>query len=252
MGLFSSIAGIFGAASKKKAAKKASAAQQQAAQQGIDAVSAQNALTQKNFAPYLEAGSKALGAQSDLLGLNGTGVQGSAIDALRASPLFQSLFGNGQEAILNNASATGGLRGGNIQRSLADFGADTLAKTIESQLAALGGLSGQGFNAATNGGQLGAASAEQIAQLLGNKGAAKAGGILGKAAANQELYANLGNLATDVASAFKGMPSGGGFTTQTVGVPSALQGMQVNQSGGAGFQQAGSGLNLAAIAQAFI
>lgn len=252
MGIFSSIAGIFSAKSKKKAAKKAAEAQQAAAQQGIDAVSSQNALTQQNLAPYLQTGTKALGAQSDLLGLNGTGVQGSAIDALRASPLFQSLFGNGQEAILNNASATGGLRGGNTQRSLADFGADTLAKTIESQLAALGGLSGQGFNAATNSGQFGAQSADQIAQLLGNKGAAKAGGILGAAAANQELYGHLGNLATDVASAIMGMPSGGGFTTQTSSVPAALQGMQVDQTGGSGFRQAGSGINLASIAQAFI
>lgn len=228
MGLFSSIASVFGAAKKKKAAKAAAAAQQQAAQAGIDQVGQQFAQTQQNIAPWLEGGAKALGAQSDLLGLNGTGVQQTQLDALRASPLFQQLFGAGQDAVLSSASATGGLRGGNAQRSLYDAGEDTFAQVIQQQLANLGGLSEAGLGAATSQGQLGAASADTIAQLLGNQGAAKAGGILGSAAASQQMYSAIGNTLGDLLGSFD-------FS-----------------GGGSGGGKSGGGINPAAIAKAFM
>jgi len=208
LGLFSSIASVFGASKKKKAVKAAAEVQAAAAQAGINQQNAQFAQTQQNIEPYLGAGTKALGAQQDLLGLNGTGVQQTQLDALRASPLFQQLFGAGQDAVLSNASATGGLRGGNAQRSLYDAGEDTFAQVIQQQLANLGGLSSQGLGAATGLGGLGAENASQISQLLGNKGAAQAGGILGSAAASQQLYSSIANLIQDGAGALFGAPGG--------------------------------------------
>lgn len=210
MGLFSSIASVFGASKKKKAVNAAAQVQQQAAQAGIDQQNAQFQQTQQNIAPWLQTGTQALGAQGNLLGLGGAGVQQQAIDALKASPYYQSLFGNGQETLLANASATGGLRGGNTQGALANFGRDTLAQTFQQQLGNLGGLSGQGLGAATGLGQLGAENAGQVSQLLQNQGAAKAGGILGSAAASQQLYASIANLLQDGANAIGGAPGGGG------------------------------------------
>lgn len=209
MGLFSSIASVFGASKKKKAVKQAAAAQAAAAQAGIDQQGAQFAQTQQNLEPFIGGGTKALGAQQDLLGLNGTGVQQTSLDALKASPLFQQLFGAGQDGVLSSASATGGLRGGNAQRSLYDAGEDTFAQVIQQQLANLGGLSSQGLGAATGLGGFGADNANQISQLLGNKGAAQAGGILGSAAASQQLYAALGGLGDLGAQVLLGIPSGG-------------------------------------------
>lgn len=216
MGLFSAVASVFGASKKKKAAKAAAAAQTAAAQAGIDQVGARDALTQQNLEPFLAGGTKAFGAQQDLLGLNGAGIQQSSLDALKASPLFQQLFGAGQDSVLSAASATGGLRGGNAQRSLYDAGEDTFAQVIQQQLANLGGLSSAGLSAAGTGGQLGAGAADTIAQLLGNKGAAQAGGILGSAAASQQLYAAIGNLLQDGASAIAGAPSGGGINPAAI------------------------------------
>jgi len=224
LGLFSSIASIFGSSKKKKAAQQASAAQQQAAQAAIDQQNAQFAQTQQNIAPWLQTGTQALGAQGNLLGLGGAGVQQQAIDALKASPYYQSLFGNGQETLLANASATGGLRGGNTQGALANFGRDTLAQTFQQQLQNLGGLSGQGLGAATGLGQLGAENSGLISQLLQNQGAAKAGGILGSAAANQQKYGAIGSLLSDVFGNFDLAGSGG----------------------------SGGGINMATIAKAFI
>lgn len=237
MGIFSSIASFFGASAKKKAATKAAAAQMAAAQQGIDQVSAQQAATQASLAPWTEAGRKALSGQTDLLGLNGGGVQADAIAALKDSPLFQSLFNTGQEAILQNGSATGGLRGGNIQNSLANFGSKTLADVIQQQLANLGGISAGGSGTAINLGQLGAGSAASIANLLTGKGQAEAGGIIGKANATAQQYGAIGSGIGDLVGSF----DFGGTPTQGAG------GSAGGASGGSG-----SGINWAAVAKAFI
>jgi hypothetical protein len=204
VGIFSSIANFFGAQKAKKAAGQAAAAQQAAAQQGIDAVTAQQAATQASLAPWTEAGRKALSGQTDLLGLNGGGLQGDAIAALKDSPLFQSLFNTGQEAILQNGSATGGLRGGNIQSSLANFGSKTLADVIQQQLANLGGISSGGSNTALNLGQLGAASAANVANLRTGQGQAKAGGIIGQANAMMKQYSAVADFAGTIAAAIAG------------------------------------------------
>ncbi len=180
MGIFSSIASFFGASKKKKAAGQAAAAQQAAAQQAIDAVTAQQAATQASLAPWTEAGRKALSGQSDLLGLNGGSMQADAIAALKDSPLFQSLFRTGQETILQNGSATGGLRGGDIQSSLANFGSDTLARVIQNQLANLGGISEGGNATATNIGQLGAGTATNASLEQMKAGADIIGNLVGK------------------------------------------------------------------------
>jgi hypothetical protein len=216
LGLFSSIASFFGASAKKKAAGQAAAAQMAAAQQGIDRVTATDDATQANLAPYTQAGTKALGGISDLLGLNGDPAQGTSIEALQNSPLYQSLFRTGQNTVLANASATGGLRGGNIQHSLANFGSDTLAQVIQQQLSNLGGLSTQGANTAISGGQISSNAAQAIAELLAGKGAAQAGGILGKANATAAQYGAIGNGIGDLFGTFS--PSGAGTSGSGGGI----------------------------------
>lgn len=184
------VSGILGG----KGAKKAAKAQAQSDAQAIAEQRREFDINQVNFAPWLESGKEALGGQGDLLGLNGAGVQQTSIDALKASPLYQSLFRNGQDTILNNASASGGLRGGNIQSSLANFGSDTLAQVIQQQLANLGGLSGQGLSGAGGLGSLNANSADSISKLLSAQGDAKAGGILGATKSYQSAIPSIGNL----------------------------------------------------------
>lgn len=212
MGLFSSIGkaigsvvgGITGGTAQAKAAGKAADVQAGLAREGIAEQRRQFDITNQNQQPWLDAGRLALGDQGDLLGLNGLDTQAASIDALKASPLFQSLFNTGEEAILQNASATGGLRGGNIQNSLANFGGNTLAQVIQQQLGNLGGISGTGINTAQNLGSLGANSASQISALLNQQGAAQAGGILAKGSRD----ANAFNQSVQLASMFAG---GGGF-----------------------------------------
>jgi len=226
MGLFSSIAKIFGAAKQKKAVGQASAAQQAAAQAGIDLTQGQLDQNQGNLdktlatlLPFLSQGQQAVTAQGDLLGLQGDEEQAAAIASLKDSPLFKSLFRTGEETILQNASATGGLRGGNLTGSLANFGSDTLAKVIQQQLGNLGGLTATGLGAAGTGaaattaaGGISADLAQQISALLNGQGAAKAGGILGKANANQQIYSGIADAAGDIVGALAGGAGGGGST----------------------------------------
>lgn len=217
MGLFSAIANIFGAGEKKKAIGKASKAQQAAAQAAADKISAQDTAFQQGIAPYLQTGTKALNASADLLGINGDGVQDTAIDALRNSPIYQQLYKNGMEAVLQNGSATGGLRGGNMQTSLANFGSDTLARVIQNQLANLGGLAGQGAQTGIAAGGLGAAAAGNVGNMLLNKGQAKAGGYIGQANAQAEQYGGIADLIGGIVGAMAGMPGGAGTMGTTLG-----------------------------------
>lgn len=218
MGLFSFITDIFDGGKKAKAAKQAADAQVAAAQHGIDSITAQNQLTQQNLAPYIGAGGKAVGAESDLLGLNGGDPQDASIKALQESPLYKSLFQTGQNTVLANASATGGLRGGNIQSSLANFGSNTLATVIQQQLQNLGGLAGQGQNAALGGGQLGLGASNSIADLFTNQGSAQAGGILGKLQGHIQQDQGVEGIASSIAQAILGLPGVGSSTAgQAIG-----------------------------------
>ena len=153
-------------------------------QSGINAGNAQQAQTAANLAPWLLAGQSAIGQQGDLVGLNGAAQQQTAIDARKASPLYQSLYNNGQNAILANASATGGLRGGNTQRSLYGLGNDTLAAVIQQQLGNLGSISTLGAQTGSDIGRWGAANTASIQSLLGGIGSANASGILSNQAAS--------------------------------------------------------------------
>lgn len=155
--------------------------------------------------PYIQAGEQGLQGMQGLLGLRGAGEQQTAIQGIEQGPQFQELLRQGEQGILQNASATGGLRGGNVQAALGQFRPALLNQLIESQYGKLAGLTSMGGTAAQNllsmgqGSATGLASAEQqraanIGNFLTQKGAAQAGGILGAGRAYAGLYQDLGNM----------------------------------------------------------
>lgn len=197
---------VISAGDNKKAIKKATKAQQAGIQAGIDEQRRQFDLTRSDYAPYLEAGTTALPKIEDLLGLNGADAAGAAINALKASPVFQSLYNTGLETNLQNASATGGIRGGNEVWSLADFGSDTLSQVIENQLAKLGGLAGLGQGATDSVSAFGANTANQVSSGLTSIGNSQFNAILGK----QQVNNNLSNQIASIISSIMGGGMGGG------------------------------------------
>jgi hypothetical protein len=147
---------------------------------------------------YTQAGPQAFDRQLALAGLLGPQAQQSAIEQVRTQPRFGALTRSGEEAILSNASATGGLRGGNVQQSLANFRSDLLASEIEREYARFGGLAAFGQGVSQNLAQMGQAAGagtgvaamsagQGISALQGAAGAARAGGTLGSAAAYGQI-----------------------------------------------------------------
>lgn len=161
-----------------KAAGNAADAQSASAQAGIAEQQRQFDAVQKLLAPYAQAGTGALTQQQNLIGTNGASAQQSAIDQLQSMPQYQSMLQAGTNSILQNASATGGLRGGNVQGALASFAPSLLAQTIQQQYQNLGGLTSIGQNAAAMTGNAGMQTGQGISNLLQQQGAAIAGGNL--------------------------------------------------------------------------
>ena len=224
---------LAGSAIQSRAAGKAAGQQADAAQAGIEEQRAQFERMQELLRPYVEAGTPALQAQQALLGLRGPEEQAAAVSGLESSPMFQALARQGEEAMLQQASATGGLRGGNLQAALAQFRPQMLAQAIEEQYGRLGGMTALGQQSAAGVGTAGMQTGGQIAALLQQQGAARAGGTMGRAAP----FVNLFNLPAQ----FVGMQMGMG---KTPGFGSLFGGTPIGGSTGAGTVTGGTGLRV--------
>lgn len=179
--------GVYSASQSGKAADKASKAQQAADAASIAEQQRQFDTIQGLLKPYADAGSQSIDAQKTLIGLNGNTAQQQAIDALKAGPQYTSAMQSGTDAILQNAAATGGLRGGNTQNSLSRFGGDLINGLIQNQFTNLGGLTAIGQNAAAQTGNAAANTSNNISGYLQNTGAAQAGNAIAQGNANSQM-----------------------------------------------------------------
>ncbi len=198
------IGGITGSNKQAKAAQQAGNTQAAAAERAIAEQRAARDQAQGLQQPFVDAGSKALAQQMALIGLNGTAAQQDALNGLLAGPEYTTALAQGEESILQNAAATGGLRGGNTQNSLARYRGDLLASTITSKYNQLGGLTSLGQNAAAGVGNNGLAVAGNIGALLADQGAAIAGGQIAMGNRNAAAFNNILKTAGTVIGAVKG------------------------------------------------
>ncbi len=155
---------------QSKASGKATRAQIEANDRAIAEQRAQFDEIKLLLSPYVESGNTALSQQMNLLGLGTPESQKQAISNIEMSPQFQALTQQGENAILSNASATGGLRGGNTQASLAQFRPALLSNLIENQYSRLGGISQLGQASAAGQAAYGQQSAQNIGGFMGNIG----------------------------------------------------------------------------------
>jgi hypothetical protein len=179
---------LIGSSMQASAAGSAAETQGAAAQAGIDEQRRQFDAMQALLKPYTEAGIPALEAQQAFLGLRGPEAEAAAIERIRGGETFQALAGQGEEALLQRASATGGLRGGNIQAALAQFRPQLLSSLLEQQYGRLGGMTTLGQRSAAGVGAAGMETGVNVANLLSQQGAARAGGELGEAKAYGQLF----------------------------------------------------------------
>jgi len=179
---------LIGGIMQADAASEAAGIQAGASQAGIEEQRRQFDALQALLKPYVEAGTPALEQQQALLGLKGPEAEQAAIERIRGGQTFQELARQGEEALLQRASATGGLRGGNIQGALAQFRPALLSQAIEQQYGRLGGMTELGQRSAAGVGAAGMGSGTNVANLLAQQGAARAGGELGEAKAYSSLF----------------------------------------------------------------
>jgi hypothetical protein len=185
---------IGGSLIKGSAAKKASNIEAASLQAGIEETRAAREQLRTLLQPYTEAGGPALQAQMAALGLAGPEAQQEYVTQQEQNPLFQSLARQQEEAILQNASATGGLRGGNVQGALAQFRPALLNQFLEQQYSRLGGLTQLGQQSAAGVGASGMSAASSIANLLGQRGEAQAGGALARGKMFSDILGEVGGI----------------------------------------------------------
>jgi hypothetical protein len=207
--------GIGSSLIQRNAANSAADAQTRAAELSVEEQRAAREEARKIMQPFVDAGTGAMGRLGQyegageqglagmlgLAGLSGADAQRQAINGIQNSPEMQSMLAQGSNLMLQNASATGGLRGGNVQAAMGQFGPQVLSQLINQQYGRLGGLTQMGLNTTQNIAQMGQASAagtaanglasaNNIAGQYGNIGAAQAGASL----ANGRAMGGLANL----------------------------------------------------------
>ena len=141
-----------------KSSKDAASAQEEGAEAGVVEQRRQFDQLQEMLKPFIKAGysateqlqeyaapgKNAFEQQQALLGLRGQDEYQNAIASIENGPQMQALTQQGENALLQNAAATGGLRGGNLQAALAQFRPKMLSELLDQQYSKLGGITALG------------------------------------------------------------------------------------------------------------
>ena len=215
------VGGVLSSNAQKSAAKTASRAQQQAADQSIAEQRRQFDAVQQLMAPYVQSGTTALSRYNALTGLSGEEAQQSMIQQISSGAEYGALVRAGEEGILQSASATGGLRGGNTQSALARFRPEILSSLIRDEYSRLGNMASMGQNAAAGLGNAGMQLGQNISNQYGQIGQAQAGAALARGQATANMW---GNIAGSV-----GLAAGmGGFGNRPTPTPAGFDQMLTN------------------------
>lgn len=187
-GVVGTIMAIAGGKSGARSARQAGATQAAGYEKGVEARRDQFADTTGYLAPYRGAGEAAIGQQQALLGLSGDQAQRQAYSQFGDSPGQQFLRNRQEQALLRNASAIGGLGGGNIRAELQRQATGNAAQEYDNYYNQLAGLSGGGLQASTALGQFGESAATGIQSGLQGEATSLASGILAKAQAKAKMF----------------------------------------------------------------
>lgn len=182
---------LLSASAQKGAAREATAAQERGTLLGIEESRRQFDKLQEVLQPFVDPGVSAIGAQATLAGLQGPEAEAAAIEAIQEGPEFQALTRTGEEAILQNVSATGGLRGGNVQGALAQFRPQILSQLINQRFGRLGGIAQLGQASAARVGAGALQTGRDVAGLQLERGQVAAQGALARGRTQANLFGDI-------------------------------------------------------------
>lgn len=204
----SAAAGLGGAALSASASKSAAGTEANAANKAAQIQQTEFNTTTANEAPFLGAGNNALVALMKGLGLGpggtGTGTLNAGVQPwdpsnLQNTPGYQFQLQQGEQALTDQKTATGGVGGGNTLRALVGYGQGLAGTEYQNafanylqqqqlqqgvqqqQFGQLQTVAGSGQNAAANLGALGAQTATSIGNDLTSGASATAASQVGAA-----------------------------------------------------------------------
>lgn len=156
-----------GAATAAAGATSAAQVQAQSQREQLEYLKEVNALP-------TELRNEALAQLGGMSGIGDANTQRAILDRAKSSPFYEEMVAAGEEGVMRGASATGGLRSGNVQSALYDERKRALQSAYGAEVQNLQGLAG--LDTGQN----------QIAQTMGNIGTTKAQGILGASQAQAQ------------------------------------------------------------------
>lgn len=154
----------------RESTEKATKAQTESTEAGIEEARRQFDAAQELLAPFVQAGETSLTSMMALSGQAGEEAQAEQIRMIQESPGFAETVQAGEEAILASGSATGGLRGGNIQGALAQYRPQMLQQAIADRYNQLGALTQMGQASAAGQASAGIQTGQNVTGLLQNLG----------------------------------------------------------------------------------
>lgn len=164
---------------------------------GIEKATAQSVAGQKEGLDYLKSvDAPALGYRNEALGglsdyyLGDEEGQQQFINEAKANPFYQSSIDVGEEAVLRNAAATGGVRGGAVQPALAQNSQNVLKDYISQKLRGLEGFANIPLNTGS------------IAQGYSNIGETRGRGTTAANQAEQDIAGKTIDLGLKAAGAY--------------------------------------------------
>ncbi len=189
------ISGLIGANASTEAANTQSSSANAATQAELGMFNQ----TQANLQPWMQAGTQSLAQLQAALGMPGATTPGGVArhgpavpgvpagtnltSILQNTPGYQWTVGQGQQSILDQASALGGTNSGATLKALSDYTSNQANTTYEQYIQNLMSQSGAGQNAAANLGGFAASTGSQIGSNLIGSGNAQAAGQIGTASA---------------------------------------------------------------------
>lgn len=136
----------------------------------------------QQYEPFSEVATEALGLQRSLSGLGGEEEKQAMLAGIESDPFYQAKLKAGEESILRQQSATGGLRSGSTQSALASQNQMLLGSEIDKRYNQFAGLSGQGMQGSQ---ALSGFGGQTLGEMTGTLGSMASGQLAAGAQASQ-------------------------------------------------------------------
>lgn len=185
--VISGVAAYGSANAQKSAAQNAANASQQAMQQSIAEQQREFNIEQQNLAPWLSAGTSALGQMQTL--------NSGDYSSFQQSPDYQFAMQQGLLGLDNSAAARGSLYSGGQSADVLSYAQGLAEQNYNTYYNRLAGLSGAGQTTATQLGNAGMEMANQIGNYYMNNAQNQASSYYNEANAKSNLYGNLAGIA---------------------------------------------------------